>query len=253
MDGFLDWASAVEVENKDHHPDLLSLLKEIEELFRSLLAAQAIGGAVPLVLLMNSYGSLLAAIRVALGGHSPPTFMILRGCLESAAYALLATDPPKAQVYLNRNSSQLDKNNCAELFTFGQAMKCLPDQKLARIARFAYNNFIDFGAHPNAKSIFNHLKIAQRENGLVALSLTFLYDSTSSSVVQTLMACLETAIVVLYIAQYIFPVSEHAKEAAGIANSIEKRKNEWLRQNNPDAYQKTYGQSGFKSRRKRDR
>jgi len=174
--------------------------------------------------------------------------MVLRGCIESAAYALLAKDPHNEEIYHKRSANFENKKLCADTFKFSNAMHLVRDKKLKVMMRSMYEGFIDLGAHPNISSIQNHLSFRQRDDGRIAASLTFLYDPSSDAVAQTLLACIETGIAILVFAQLVFPDYVQAFAGAKRAVEIESLKDEWIKQNKPDAYKAMMANSQHKPR-----
>jgi hypothetical protein len=166
IEGFLDFAAEIEREAVEKNPDLVGFLSEIDDAFKPLLFQGKLKAPyLPALLMMNSYASFLGAVRTALSGQSPPVFMILRGSLESAAYALLAREEANAKAYYER-----DKNKavCQKAFTMGNTVIILKeiDPNLGKFFKEHYEAQIDFGAHPNTKSIIHHVSLRERHDGM---------------------------------------------------------------------------------------
>lgn len=95
-------------------PTVHEALLEIDQAFRLFLTHKIpmTDPAIPALLSINSQSMLLAACRTAMSGHAAPTYALLRGCLESALYALHMVKKPKAEgVWLARGNPQRLRNH----------------------------------------------------------------------------------------------------------------------------------------------
>ncbi len=233
--GFLDFANEIERAAFDRNPDLASFLSEIHESFKKVLFQENMKAPpLPSLLMMNSHASFLGAVRTAFSGQSPPVFMILRGSLESAAYALLARDKENEKAYLARDRN---KRTCRESFTMAKAVSKLRriDPNLGTFFKEHYEAQIDFGAHPNAKSVVNHLSLSKRNDGMTGMTLTILHDPGSGSITQTLMACLETGIALLWICPHVLSEQDAAAECHKKGTELHDAKERWVEKNHPPA------------------
>ncbi|CAK6462809.1 hypothetical protein KLEG_03092 [Klebsiella pneumoniae] len=188
------------LENAQEHvtspPKLMYLVEHMDEIFQKEILANGIEmHPTAGFLALNSYMMLLASVRQSLSGHTVPVFPILRTALESACYAyLIAVDNSKALIWLDRHKSQSALNECRKTFTVNKAANKLQERyaEMAEYVKAHYDASIDFGAHPNMKSIFNHLtKIDSPDNKFGAWKLTGVYGSNSRYINYTLLACVE--------------------------------------------------------------
>lgn len=95
---------------------------------------------------------------------------------------------------MNRHKSQSMLDKCRNTFSVNKAVNGLKDKssEMAEYVKAHYNACIDFGAHPNEKSIFNHLtKIDSPNDMFDAWELTGVYGPNSWYVNHTLLACVE--------------------------------------------------------------
>jgi hypothetical protein len=101
---------------------------------------------------MNAHAAFLAAASSALRGQSPATFTVLRGCIESAAYALLVSlDKSDGDLWLARRERP---DEMKAKFNVNRAVQKLSfDPELAVKLKDTYQWMIEFGGHPNPRSI----------------------------------------------------------------------------------------------------
>jgi hypothetical protein len=104
LSAFLKATNHNELECLTEYPHFVEFIDKVDGLFRNLIAVELRGDRVAATLFMNSHASFLAACRIAFSGQSPPTFMALRGALESALYGLIASQSEEnGSVWLKRN------------------------------------------------------------------------------------------------------------------------------------------------------
>jgi hypothetical protein len=222
---FLKVASENEKRIVQEYSRFLEYLDEIDGIFRDILfEGTQTGPPLSALLYMNAYGIFLAAVRTACSGQSPPVYMILRGALESAAYALIAKDPQKEKIYLAR-----DRN----------AEKLLrpADPNLADFFRDHYDSLIDFGGHPNVKSVKNHLTFSESPD-FKAVTLTILHDHKSFAPQQSLLGCIEVGLAILLTSPHVFPEDVKAVKAHQSACDLMSRKDKYVDSTYPEIFLK---------------
>lgn len=188
------------LENSNDHaqenPQLMHMIYRMDKLFHEEIFDHEFDvNPVAGFLVMNSYMMLLSAVRQALSGHTVSVFPIMRTALESACYAFLAAhDEELCKVWLNRHKSKNALQKCREKFTAKKAANQLKNlsPEMAEYVMAHYEASIDFGAHPNQKSILNHLKdIVKVEEGFQGFELVGVYNRNSWNVNFALFACAE--------------------------------------------------------------
>lgn len=199
---FLNDASQNEKDAILEYNDFYKMLCRIDELFRKLQKEPMQGHPVVSLLYINSHASFLAACRIALSGQTPPTFMVLRGAVESALYALIASKSDRnANIWLKRSQNTA---KCRRVFTAANAIKLLEiDPNLAGLARDAIQLAIDFGAHPNVLSVLKNISIKE-----YILTFNYLNSVPSNQVAGTLAACIEKGLLALQICIHAVPHCE---------------------------------------------
>jgi hypothetical protein len=150
--------------------------------------------------------------------------MALRGSLESTLYGLIASQSQEnGSIWLNRDRN-LDRSR--KLFTARNALNLLKDDPhLYAGAVEAYELAIEFGAHPNARSILEHLSLADERR----VSLTYLQGIPSIAAVRAILACIETGLVILHICPHAFPDHKAAMAMHSGASEIRAELDQYLR------------------------
>lgn len=224
LQGFLLAAQENEAESLIEYCELTEYLETVSDAIRKMIGLNPGSplegrGVLEAMLLVNAYSLYLAAARIALSGQSPPAFAVLRACLESALYAVIAAQSEDNRtVWYGR-----DKNReaCRKLFTKSEATKYLEkiDPNLADVVTRNYEDLIDLGAHPNVKSVLPHIDVKTVDEGTAA-TLEILHSIDSTEFRRTIIACIETGSVVLYIGRYALPEYKPADDAYQISTDI---------------------------------
>lgn len=228
---FLQAAVENEHEILAREPEMVGYLEEIHDLFRGLAGKHLSGDPLCVFLLMNAHASFLSAVRIALSGQSPPVFMVLRGCIEKALFALIArSDESTKMVWLEREK---DRQKCRSTFTARKGLAILRtlDPNLATYVDSCYEASIEFGAHPNKRSILDHI-IFDQDTAASEQRARLIYVSGAGSlqVVRTLSACVETGLAALLLSPHILPNHESAIDTHGRACEVSLRFQAWLQQ-----------------------
>lgn len=194
----------------------LKILGGIDALYMDITKEP--GGANPPVsgvLFLNAHASWRAAIRLALSGQILPTFMTLRGSIESALYAnAMVVNPTLQNIWIERDKSEKSRNECRKEFTAKKMFKYLSeahDQEFSKHIENIYNSTIDFGAHPNTRSILARTKIDEHKEHY-ALNFTYIKAIGTFELSQALVACAEIGISAFSICLACFkshPTIEH--------------------------------------------
>ena len=187
----------------------LKFLGDIDALYMEFI--QGAGGIKPAtasILLLNAHASFRAAIRLSLSGQLLPVFMTLRGCIESALYANAMIINPKLQgVWLSRDRDIKARQACRDEFTVGKMLRYLSDtqnKEFSDTLRDFYDSTIDFGAHPNNRSMLSSTHIETLSTGEHALDFAYIHGAGSFELRQSLVACAETGLAVFLVALICF-------------------------------------------------
>lgn len=159
--------------------ELLARLININEIFWSAIEYMNYSkNWFELLFFLKAHSSFLSAIGLAIGTQIPEAFMVLRGALENSFYGLyIHKNPELAEIWLRRHESEADKKVVKEKFRIGDMLSLLEnlDYKSGKIARLLYDRTIDYGAHPNERSLSSMLKQSKTGSD-VDFKLNYLTD-----------------------------------------------------------------------------
>jgi len=131
------------------------------KIFSSALASAA-GSAPPIA------GALVRATDIA-SGQVYESYMVLRGCLESALYGFfVAKNEDAKKIWMERHENEqalkLMKNSFQMRAIFSLLNKT--DEKVYRAIQDLYDRTIDYGAHPNPNGVLGNLRINENEQDI---------------------------------------------------------------------------------------
>jgi len=116
-------------------------------------------------------GNYFAAVRLSTSGQLPECYAQLRVCIENALYAVnIHNDPTLAKVWFDRHLCDKSRKESVKLFRPSDILDKLKqfNQKLGNETARDYEGCIDFGAHPNEKSVTSNLSLS---GGKISLDL----------------------------------------------------------------------------------
>lgn len=207
LGAYLDIASNAFVEAKVHLGPSLNHLNDIDDLYNSLFEEMGsyIKPAIAAVLILNGHACLRSAISLALGGQIIPVFMSLRGTLESMMYAnAIVANPDLGDVWLHRDKDKAAREKCKDEFAIWKMFKFLKETlnpDFSEGIRDIYDSTIDFGAHPNSKSLLSSLRLdSEASDSHHHLDLAYIHGHTSFQTRQALVACADVGAQAFYIA-----------------------------------------------------
>lgn len=129
--------------------------------------------------LCRVHGSYRAAIRLALSGQVSETYPLLRVSLENALYGFYMAVYPKSQeTWLRRHDDESYLGKVKDEFKISKLWPCLKlaDPKTHDIAKILYKETIDWGGHPNEKSLSQQLIHSYRTDKTWKSQFTYLYE-----------------------------------------------------------------------------
>ena len=147
-----------------------------------------------------------AACMIAMSGQTIEAYILIRGCLEAALYALHAeAGPVNKEAWLNRDKDDESRKHSKRRFkqvgveaTLKARSEWLHDtmQKL-------YDYTIDKGAHPNKRSITDGLRLeADAEKGIMSIQYVI---GDSDEIAEAFKAISAIGLCALYILQLARP------------------------------------------------
>jgi hypothetical protein len=161
----------------------------------------------PLSLLLGrTCGSFLAAIRLLSGTQPSESYAQLRVCLESALYAFnIHHEPALAKVWVDRHNSDEKRKECKRKFSPQAILKLLTteNRRLAMAIARDYEGCIDFGAHPNERSVFPNLRITGHQ-GRQEMQLALLNPSRAF-LEGSMLVCARAALSAIKIYELVCP------------------------------------------------
>lgn len=189
------------------------------------------------ILGLNAVMVWLSAIRAALTGHSASAFPLFRASMETACYAyVIHLDPELERTWLERHKSNSARARCRKAFS--SVVRDTANSVQSRDTAWngvrewiseAYEAAIDFGAHPNPKSVLPSLRIDdQRSDGFVGLNVGGVYGASSFETRHLAVACLDYGQIIALILLNLSP--EVSSDAAEVFNTINDEKEAYLRE-----------------------
>lgn len=160
------------------------------------------------LLLQKARSGLVAAVRLASAGQIPESYMLLRGAVEAALTAhLIAQRFDLAEVWLRRHDSDASMKEVRALFGYGRLISSLREGSadIAEKTDAIYQKAIDYGAHPNERSLTAIVELVEDGNDTRA-DIHYL-SANESLIAAALEDCIAAAEVVWGIANLSFPGS----------------------------------------------
>lgn len=204
IDGYIDMTDSITRALREENSPILQAIRGFDDYFTKTLWREVrTDKPLPMMLAMNAYMLFLAGVRVALTGHVTAVFPVLRTALESACYAhLIAKNPDLGPVWSDRHKGDAAKK--ASRKAFGSAVADVAKQIDREqpggggwVAE-AYDLAIDFGGHPNIKSVFGHVRIGEDDpnDPYYRVNLAGLYGADHWETRRILIGCLDFALAI---------------------------------------------------------
>ena len=155
--------------------------------------------------LFRSHCAYLGGVRLALSGQVAESYMVLRGCIESALYGLfLYNNPSLMEIWFKRHNDENSKQKVKNLFKIIEMFKLLKDnnEEIYRISKQLYELTIDYGAHPNERAFTSNMEI-KRSVGKSKIIMSFL-NTDRIPLLFCITTTMQTGLCSLYIFQIIF-------------------------------------------------
>lgn len=204
IDDYIDTTDSITQALREENGPILQVIRGFDGYFtKTLWRGAGSDQPLPMMLSMNAYMLFLAGVRVTMTGHVTAAFPVLRTALESACYAyLIAKDPALGQVWSDRHRDAAARK--ASRRAFGSAVADVAkhierDQRGGgRWLVDAYDLAIDFGAHPNIKSVFSHVRVGEDdpEDPYYRVNLAGLYGADHWETRRMLIGCLDFALAI---------------------------------------------------------
>ena len=115
----------------------------------------------------RSHSAYRTGCQLASGGQVSEAFCVLRACLECALYCLhIYEHDSLGEVWLRRHDTEASLNASRKKFSHGKVIATLrkTDPKLCSTIQGLYERTIDYGGHPNERSITGSMKMEASED-----------------------------------------------------------------------------------------
>lgn len=155
---------ATTAENTTEYPLFPNLDNCFESIVKNLINPP---GFLEGFFLMRSHAAFRAGCMLAMSGHNPETFPVLRCCLENALYALhINRNKGLDEIWLRRHDDKSAEKKVRDEFGYGNIIKTLEsmDIETYKVANSLYQRAIDFGAHPNERAMSGSMKVERGED-----------------------------------------------------------------------------------------
>lgn len=187
-------------------PTVFAMLHDIDNCFQRI--ADYLGNPPDILaalLLIRSHSAYRAAAGTGIAGQEPETFVLLRSCLEYAAYGLFINKNPQlAETWIRRHDNALSLKAVRDAFkakTIAQTVGSV-DRKLGDIYSNLYDNAISFGAHPNERGLSGSTRLEKTAGESKFLQIYLENDDVFIS--HGLNAIAQVGLCSLYIFQHVF-------------------------------------------------
>lgn len=157
------------------------------------------------LLLFRTHSAYRAACRLSLSGQVPETFVLLRSCIEYPLYALhINSNKEAGEKWIDRHKDEESFKAAKNEFKYGRVIKALEtiDPSICRTSKLLYERSIDFGAHPNERSITSSLKVIEKGDRVEYKQLYLAKDSKHLS--HGLKSTAQVGLCALYIFSHVF-------------------------------------------------
>lgn len=197
----------------------LTMMDDIDSYLREYVSKPAVAPDELVIhsMLINARFLLMTAFRVGLTGHAAGVHPILRTALETACYALLmAEDETQSltEIWISRNNSPESLKACKSAFQSPiKAAQKIVNARGLGLGDWMYTLYesaIDFGAHPNAKTVTLHSRIIDDAKGFTQFENVGLYAVGNQGYEWGLLACVEMGLAMAIILSITHPVALEA-------------------------------------------
>jgi hypothetical protein len=126
------------------------------------------------MLFVRCHSAFRTAASLAAAGQAAETYVMNRVVLEYAAYALhLHRDAALRFIWLNRHQSAADMKASRDALTHAKVLATVTAVNRHAAKRFEnlYQHAIDFGGHPNERSVTGNMKMVEEADRRVMLAV----------------------------------------------------------------------------------
>lgn len=170
--------------------------------------------------LMRSHAFHRAACQMAASGQIAESFCLLRTCIECALYCLhIHEHEPLGEIWLRRHDDVSSRKTARNEFTYGKVVRTLRDvdPKLSETVGLLYERAIDFGGHPNERTITANMTMETAEGDINIQQIYLHADSLSLD--HGLKTSAQVGLGALYILRHVY---RERFDILGITNGLDK-------------------------------
>lgn len=127
------------------------------------------GLAVERLLFLRTLGAFRGAVAAAMAGACADAYVMIRSCLEAAGYvAHISTASDLAEIWLRRHDDDDAKKIAKRRFQVSEVRASIAAKDVHTAERFdrLYNEAIDFGAHPNERTLTGNMTMEHVAEGI---------------------------------------------------------------------------------------
>ena len=162
---YWDDASSNMVTNFLHGTDELKLLHRVDaSLWKVAGHLNESKKLIVALLFLRGHAAFRAASLLAMAGAAADTYPLTRSVLEIGGYALrIHDDPNLATVWLERHKNATAKQKNKSAFKMVRVKESIgkADKGLLKVFNELYDTSIDYGGHPNEKSVTSNLFLTE--------------------------------------------------------------------------------------------
>ena len=154
---------------------------------------------------IRSHSAYRAGSQLAMSGQSTESFCLFRSCLESALYGLhINNNSALGEVWIQRHQNEKALKKVRGSFANRAIMNTLDevDPNLCKTVSTLYDRTIDFGGHPNERSITSNLLMASNDTDVQIRQLYLQGDSVTLE--HGLKSAAQIGVSALYILRHVF-------------------------------------------------
>jgi len=210
IEGFLAKAEQNSQASLKNLPAVAGVLEQINRVAQDANDALVNSPDWFLVLFLGrAHSAFLAAVRLATAGQVPEAYMVLRGALENAMYALhIKADPEelrRVELWLRRGDSDTPKHAVIGEFRMGNLRESLQaaDTRVATIANLLYERCIELGAHPNKLGLLTSVAWDHTDDSVPVFQV-FAITANRDALMLSLKTAVEVGLTVLNIFSHVY-------------------------------------------------
>jgi hypothetical protein len=175
LTAFLDLVRNNQYATFANHRDAIAVLERIDSAFMRI-GSHLLNPKDQLTpfFLYRSHSAFRAGSACAMAGQTVETFVLLRSCLEFAAYALQIDKVPGArQKWLDRHKDVASRKAATNAFRTDNLRPTIAgcDARLGKLFDTFYQRCIEYGAHPNEQAIMGSLQLKEGTDRVEVLQI----------------------------------------------------------------------------------